>query len=267
MQLKSSLGIDGMMRASDSASSDLIRGGKLNGKGFDYGTVSLSVAQFLQGQAERIRRQSVNSILQIGKALIEAKRHLSHGGFVNWVECEVGIPARTAQTYMRAANWASGKSAKLAHLPPSAIYLLSAANVPEEFVHQVLNRIDAGEKIAFSVVREELKAFQCKQKGVSECEQSNDKNHMAPLGKNHDVRSAVTGLVALLSRKLSPEDFARVCAMFTDKRIISDPDLIQNLVDEFRSIVTKNTLTKYNKRQARRGALPINQVSDPPLQL
>jgi hypothetical protein len=240
MQLKSSLGIDGMMRASDNASSELIRGDRLNGTGFDYGTLSFSVARFLQGQAERIRRQSVNSILQIGKALIEAKHHLSHGGFVNWVECEVGIPARTAQAYMRAASWASGKSATVAHLPPSAIYLLSAANVPEEFVHQILHRIDAGEKIAPSVVREELKAFQFRQKAGSECEQSNEKNHIVSFEKKHDTRRAIIELVTLLSQKLSAVDFARVCEIFTNKRIIADPDLVQNLVTEFRSIAAKN---------------------------
>jgi hypothetical protein len=32
--------------------------------------------------------------IQIGKALTEAKRRLSHGGFVQWTECEVAIPAR-----------------------------------------------------------------------------------------------------------------------------------------------------------------------------
>lgn len=108
------------MRASESAASNVVRGRGLNGTKLDHGTLPHSVARFLQGQADRIRPQCASSIIQIGKALAEAKRHLSLGRFFQWVECEVG----TAQAYMRAANWASGKSATVAHLPPSALYLL-----------------------------------------------------------------------------------------------------------------------------------------------
>src|SRR5947209_2206835 len=64
---------------------------------FDYESVPLSVAKFLRGQADPIRRQCATSVIQVGKALLEAKRHLSHGGFVRWVECEVCISVRTAR--------------------------------------------------------------------------------------------------------------------------------------------------------------------------
>jgi len=60
---------------------------------------------------------------------------------------------------MRAAQWASGKSATVAHLPPSAIYLLSSSGVPEKFVADVLERLDAGMQIGTAVIRQELKAF------------------------------------------------------------------------------------------------------------
>ena len=95
--------------------------GRMSSLRFDYESVPLSVAKFLRGQADRIRRQCATSVIQIGKALLEAKRHLSHGGFLRWVECEVCIPVRTAQTYMRVANWASDKGATVAHLSPSAL--------------------------------------------------------------------------------------------------------------------------------------------------
>src|SRR4030081_764009 len=78
---------------------------------FDYSLVAASLARFLRGQAERIRRQCASSILQIGRALLEAKRHLSHGAFIQWIESEVCIPARTAQAYMRVASWSVGKGA------------------------------------------------------------------------------------------------------------------------------------------------------------
>src|ERR1700694_3470263 len=71
---------------------------------FDYCSVAPPLASFLKGQAERIRRQCATSIIQIGKALFEAKRHLSHGAFLRWVEWEVCMPVRTAQACMRVAR-------------------------------------------------------------------------------------------------------------------------------------------------------------------
>src|ERR1700730_6747762 len=126
---------------------------------FDYAVLSPSVEKFLRGQADRIRRQCASSIVQMGKALFEAKRHLSHGEFLRWVELEVGIPARTSQAYMRVAKWASGKSAAVVHLPPSALYVLSSSAVPEEFIIDVLERVEAGKQIPASAIRQELKAL------------------------------------------------------------------------------------------------------------
>jgi hypothetical protein len=115
---------------------DQQRDGRMSSLRLDYESLPLSVAKFLRGQADRIRRQCATSAIQIGKALLEAKRHLSHGRFLRWVECEVCIPVRTAQAYMRVANWASDKGATVAHLSPSALYLLSASGVSEEFAER-----------------------------------------------------------------------------------------------------------------------------------
>lgn len=126
---------------------------------FDYESVSPSAAKFLKGQADRIRRQCVTSIIQIGKALLEAKHHLSHGAFLRWVEGEAGVPVRTAQAYMRVALWASDKGATVAHLLPSALYLLSASTTPEHFANEMLSRAESGECIMPSLMREQLKAL------------------------------------------------------------------------------------------------------------
>jgi hypothetical protein len=62
-----------------------------------YFLVSPSVANFLRGQADRIRQYTRKSIIQIGKDLVAAKRYLSHGAFLRWVESEVGIPVRRVE--------------------------------------------------------------------------------------------------------------------------------------------------------------------------
>lgn len=86
---------------------------------FDYSSVPLPLARLLKGQVDRIRHHHVTSIANIGKALLEAKRHLSHEAFQGWVESEVCMPVRTAQAYMRVAHWVSArKKTAIGHLPP-----------------------------------------------------------------------------------------------------------------------------------------------------
>lgn len=209
---------------------------------FGYEDLSPSVEKFLRGQADRIRRQCANSIIQIGKALIESKRHLSHGVFLRWVESEVGFPARTAQAYMRVAHWASGKSATVAHLPPSALYVLSSNGVPEEFVLDVLKRIETGEKLATATMRQELKAFQqtrsaklCAAQPIFVDVTSQPSYQKAAPSHAPTSRTPIVELAGLLSRKLAAADFARVCEILSSDMLLSDPDFAKKLAREFRA--------------------------------
>jgi hypothetical protein len=194
-----------------------------DGNKFDYASVPLSVAKFLRGQADRIRRQCVTSIVQIGKALSESKRHLSHGAFLQWLECEVGIPARTAQAHMRVAQWAAGKSATVAHLGPSVLYLLSAQSTPEEFTAKILARCESGEQITPTAVRRELKAMRVARDLSAEA----DRTFGPARVQQADIEecSAIYELVAILVRALSTAEFERVREIATDEAVLSDPDL------------------------------------------
>jgi hypothetical protein len=99
------------------------------------------------------------SIIQIGKDISSAKRYLSHGEFLLWVENEAAIPARTAQANMRVASWVSSKSAAVALLPPTALHALSSRTVPQEFVEEVLSGVEAGERIKLPLLRAQIKAL------------------------------------------------------------------------------------------------------------
>src|SRR5450631_3138870 len=94
---------------------------------FDYCSVPAAEAKFLRGQAEQIRRRCVTSVVQIGRALIGAKHYLSPEAFQKWVKLEVGIAVRTAQDYMRVANWAADKGRVVDRLPPTVLYWLSSS--------------------------------------------------------------------------------------------------------------------------------------------
>ena len=49
---------------------------------------------------------------------------------------------------MLVASWESTKSATVARLSPSALYLLSSAEVPNDYLAGILSRVDAGEHVA-----------------------------------------------------------------------------------------------------------------------
>jgi hypothetical protein len=203
--------------------------------GFDYASVPLPVAKFLRGQADRIRRQCVTSIIQIGKALLEAKHHLSHGAFIRWVEWEVRIPIRTAQAYMRVASWVSQKGATVAHLSPSALYLLSASSTPKEFAEAVLKRADAGDYVRPSAMRRELRAWRENRQPTNACDEKNAKpflqagSNWGPREMTGETSGGVAEIVAILARGLSPSEFARVREIVLSDAVLSDPRLARNL--------------------------------------
>ncbi|MGY3621913.1 DUF3102 domain-containing protein [Bradyrhizobium sp. USDA 10063] len=217
-------------------------GGSLCSSRFSYESVPSNVAAFLRGQADRIRQQCAISVIQIGKALIEAKRYLSHGEFLRWVESEVCIPSRSAQAYMRAAKWAADKHATVARLSPSALYLLSASGTPEEFATDILNRIEAGEYISPSAMRAELKMLRANEHQervgpeVSPAEDRLDQSDWETTRAERATSRVVTELVAILIQNLPADDFARVRDIMTSDVVLSDPRLAQNLERAFQRI-------------------------------
>jgi hypothetical protein len=214
-----------------------------NGDGasrFDYHQLEPSVAKFLKGHATRIRQQCGTSIVQIGKALIGAKRYLSHGMFLEWVEREVGIRARTAQAYMRAAQWASDKSAAIVHLPPAALYLLSAPSTPRELVDDTLERVNSGELVGLVAIQQKLKWMRNSERGrVSEMCNARPKpmqDSKMPVMVALDRNSVVMEAVTILERGLSSADFARVRNLMTSDATLNDPSLSQNIATAFLAV-------------------------------
>ena len=208
---------------------------------FDYtGEVSPSVAKYLMGQVERIRRSASKSIVEIGKDLIGAKHYLSHGAFLRWVESEVGVPARTAQAYMQVAQWVSQKGAGVTALPPTLLYLLSAPSTPEEFITSVLKRVGAGEQITFQSILKELKALREAKwdlkhsDACSEFRPAELSLQVMPL--KPDAATIVTEAVAVLARGLSKAEFSQVREMLTSKPVLDDPELAQKIAAAFSAI-------------------------------
>lgn len=200
---------------------------------FDYEAYEPSVGKFLKSQAERIRRYVRTSAIQIGKDLIAGKRYLSHGEFHHWVLREVEIPVRTAQAYMQVAMWASGKTATITNLPPSLLYALSARSTPKEFSRILLERIEAGEPVSPSFVREQLSALRKIKKinsadtNTGTCEDDEQPN------AGNDCGYVIQEAVTIISRGLESVDFERVKSILTHELVLRDPMMNQKIAMAF----------------------------------
>lgn len=108
---------------------------------FDYSTLSEAASTQLEKSLATIRKNSrstVKSAMAIGLALLDAKGHLDHGLFKFWITAQCGFSVRTAERYMRAADFLEDKYDTLSHLQLSTIYRLSAKNLPDPIAEHIL---------------------------------------------------------------------------------------------------------------------------------
>jgi hypothetical protein len=129
---------------------------------FDYSGIAPSIVSDLQKEANLIRSligRTTAGIIEIGNHLRAVKEHhlVEHGQFITWIEAEVRISKRTAQSYMAIARLAEGKSATVALLPPATAHRLAANSTPVEVVDYVIEQANDGEVVADRNVVEMIK--------------------------------------------------------------------------------------------------------------
>lgn len=124
--------------------------------GFDYAALDPAIATPLRQQAERIRRRlgkHTEDIIETGRDLLAVKEKLTHGTFVAWIESELKLPARTAQSFMSAARLAD-KNATVALFSPATVYRLAAKGTPDDIRDAIIARAEAGDVASDREVRD-----------------------------------------------------------------------------------------------------------------
>jgi hypothetical protein len=120
-------------------------------------------------------------------------------------------------------------------LPPSVLYLLSAASTPEQYIYDILKRIEAGENVALTVVRDELKALRKHKKSDDQpegrCCDNDEGKTIAP--SDPDLLMEVVTILAQVLPKL---ELARVRDIMTDDSVLHDPALARRIADAFSRI-------------------------------
>jgi hypothetical protein len=109
-----------------------ITAGALVAAGASSDELDPGIRNRLDDVLKRIRtaqKAHINSGLEIGRLLLEAKRSLRHGSFMRWVREEVGISSSSAANYMNAAKLVD-EFPMVGNLPPGSVYRLAKAPRP-----------------------------------------------------------------------------------------------------------------------------------------
>lgn len=150
---------------------------------FNYSSLPIDKAASARAAAERIRGRmqlAAESIIEVGRELIEQKKALGHGNFLPWIEAEFGMSADTAHNYMRVTNVYGDKFGTVRNLAPTALYALAAPSTPPEVREQVEERASKGEKVtAAEVERLKKQLAKVKQEVEEKEEQRQAQEHRA----------------------------------------------------------------------------------------
>ena len=191
---------------------------------FTYTDLPAPVAAELVAAAARIQSRltrQVRDIIEIGHDLIEAKSKLQHGQFESWLNLSFNMTVRSAQRFIRAAEWAEGKNDTVSHLGAKSIYLLSAPSTPESAQRQVLDDLEAGKPVNHREVCEVVQKVKHQEreakkwKGETRAERKERKAREEHLRRKHErietAAMAVAREVAdILVNKLSDEEITKV---------------------------------------------------------
>jgi hypothetical protein len=143
-----------------------------------------------------LRKRTVEDIVTIGHALLEAKEIARHGQFRVWLDAEFGWSTNSAQNFMNVAE-AAGKFTNFVHLnvPPSATYLLAAPSTRPEAVTAVAERSAKGERLSYHAVKDEIE----KAKAFAPAKTPADLGYKDKFTASNDLRQKIES-TALLPR-------------------------------------------------------------------
>lgn len=130
----------------------------LRASSFDYSQLDAELSERLKQETNKIKdllSATIDNIVKIGISLIEVKGQLAHGYFMDWIDAEFEMSARTADNFMRVARCFHDANFSELEIAKSALYLLSAPSVPEEARQEALEMAQSeyvGKRIARELI-------------------------------------------------------------------------------------------------------------------
>ncbi len=126
--------------------------------GFDWKLLDDETRPLVEAATTRLHeleRRTGESIVEIGRTLIEVKERLGYGRFGAWLDSEFGWGQSTASRFVQVAE-RFGTLPNLGNFAPSALMALASGNVPNEVRAEFIGRAESGHHITHKDVKSRL---------------------------------------------------------------------------------------------------------------
>jgi hypothetical protein len=99
-------------------------------------------------------KRAIADAIEIGRRLTDVKRLVGYGGWLPWIDRELGWTEMSAVRFMQV--YELGKSHNLLDLdlPVSAAYLLAAPSTPADAREEIIDRAANGEQLTHAQVKQ-----------------------------------------------------------------------------------------------------------------
>jgi len=127
--------------------------------GFDWASLEPEARDHVKAATERLHtleRRTGESIIEIGRTLLEVKDRIGHGYFGAWLDAEFGWSWQTANNFMNVAETFKDKFQTVGNFQARALYALASGNVPTEVREEFVARAEAGERVTHKDVKQRL---------------------------------------------------------------------------------------------------------------
>jgi Protein of unknown function (DUF3102) len=104
-----------------------------------------------------LAKRTCRDIVDIGRHLTEARTHVGHGAWLDWINVEFGWSDQTARRFIHVYDLSQDAKFNTLvefELPVAALYQLAAPKTPDEARKEIAERIEAGEKPSCAMVSE-----------------------------------------------------------------------------------------------------------------
>ncbi|MCC0175858.1 DUF3102 domain-containing protein [Waterburya agarophytonicola K14] len=130
----------------------------INNIGFNYDELSQQDSEIIQQKTRTIKnlaRITAESIIQIGKNLIDVKQALPRGKFYAWAESEFPWSVKMVNRFMRVYDKFNDMSTEeLELLPVTVLYELAPKSVSNEAIRETIDVAKSGETITVAKAKE-----------------------------------------------------------------------------------------------------------------
>ncbi|EHJ97762.1 DUF3102 domain-containing protein [Agrobacterium tumefaciens] len=182
---------------------------------FNYAALPAEKAASARAAAERIRGRyslACQSIAAIGQELIDQKKSLGHGNYLDWVKAEFAFGVTTAHKFTKIAETFGANFQNSENLAFEAWAMLASPSTPEPVRTEVLERASNGEK----VTAREIETLKKKLAKAEEAAKAASQSASVMEGRAQTIERELEG--ANLARLYAEQDKDRLAAELEDMR-------------------------------------------------